>query len=88
VRSAEIVPRLAGTRSLGAAVLGSAAVQATWRLGDGSVLTIAVNLGAEPAKTSAPPGRTLFESAAGACARLRAGLLSPRSAVAFLEARG
>jgi malto-oligosyltrehalose trehalohydrolase len=89
VRSAEIVPRLAGTRSLGAAVLGSAAVQVSWRLGDRSILTIAVNLAAEPVSVATSlRGRKLFESAANACARLRAGLLPPRSAVALLEARG
>jgi 1,4-alpha-glucan branching enzyme len=85
VRRAEVVPRLVGARSLGTSVLGSAAVEAAWRLGDDSVLTIALNLGAEPAETSAPPGRNLFESAAGAGAGLRSGVLPPRSAVVFLK---
>jgi maltooligosyltrehalose trehalohydrolase len=88
VRSAEIVPRLTGARSLKASVLGSGAVEAAWSLGDGSVLTIAVNIGAEEvAFVSEPPGHMLFESAAGAGARVRFGFLPARSAVAFLEAR-
>src|SRR5262249_46742961 len=55
VRSAEIVPRLAGSRSLKASVLGTAAVEATWRLGDRSVLRIAVNLGSEEVGLSTVP---------------------------------
>jgi maltooligosyltrehalose trehalohydrolase len=88
VRSAEIVPRLAGARSLKASVLGPAAVEAAWRLGDGSVLTIVVNLGAQEVAFGAePPGRMLFESAAGAGARVHCGALPAHAAVAFLEAR-
>jgi maltooligosyltrehalose trehalohydrolase len=45
VRREHLVPRLAGARSLGAAALGERAVVARWQLGDGSVLTLACNLG-------------------------------------------
>jgi malto-oligosyltrehalose trehalohydrolase len=79
VRSAEIVPRLAGARSLKASVLGTAAVEATWCLSDLSVLRIAVNLGAEDVGLSTvSSGRMLFESAAGACLRARSGVLPGR----------
>jgi maltooligosyltrehalose trehalohydrolase len=47
LRRQHIEPRLAGTRSLGAEAVGPAAVIARWHLGDGAVLTIAVNLAAE-----------------------------------------
>jgi malto-oligosyltrehalose trehalohydrolase len=88
VRSAEIVPRLAGAQSLKASVLGIAAVEALWRLGDRSVLRIAVNLGAEEVVLSTvSSGRMLFESAAGVCIRARSGVLPARSAIAVLEAR-
>ncbi len=44
LRREHIVPRLAGTRSLGAEAVGPGAVIARWHMGDGAVLTIAVNL--------------------------------------------
>ncbi|WP_129794372.1 malto-oligosyltrehalose trehalohydrolase [Sphingosinicella sp. CPCC 101087] len=47
LRHQEIVPRLAGTRTLGARQLSGSAVHARWRLGDGSTLHIAVDLGSE-----------------------------------------
>jgi maltooligosyltrehalose trehalohydrolase len=45
LRFEHLVPRLEGTTSLGAQVLTEGAIEARWRLGDGSHLTIAVNLG-------------------------------------------
>ena len=45
LRNAFIVPRLEGARSLGAEAVGPAAVVARWHMGDGAVLTIAVNFG-------------------------------------------
>jgi maltooligosyltrehalose trehalohydrolase len=70
-------------------VLGAAAVRASWRLGNGTVLTIAVNLGRDPVAVEAPPaGRPLFESAAGVGADLQRGCLPARTAVAFLDTGG
>ncbi len=48
LRAREIVPRLAGAQAIGAEALGDGAVRARWRLADGTVLTIFVNLGATP----------------------------------------
>ena len=48
IRHRHIVPRLEGTRSLGAEAVGPSAVVARWHMGDGAVLAIAVNLGALP----------------------------------------
>ncbi|MCZ7010119.1 DUF3459 domain-containing protein, partial [Salmonella enterica] len=45
LRRRELLPRRPGTRSEGAAVLGDAAVRASWRLGDGALLTLWANLG-------------------------------------------
>ncbi|WP_232332868.1 malto-oligosyltrehalose trehalohydrolase [Novosphingobium aquimarinum] len=45
LRFEHLVPRLTGTTSLGTRVLGEGAIEARWRLGDASHLTIAVNLG-------------------------------------------
>ena len=43
-----------------AAVLGTGAVQAEWRLGTGRRLAITLNLGHEAASSEAPPGGTVF----------------------------
>jgi maltooligosyltrehalose trehalohydrolase len=75
LRQRELVPRLAGTRAIDASAVGPAAVVASWRLGDGSVLTLATNLAAEPARCARPEGGTLFATG---------DLLGPHSTVAFL----
>jgi maltooligosyltrehalose trehalohydrolase len=85
VRRAELVPRLAGARAIGAKAIGPAAVLARWRLNDGAVLTLAANLGETAARLSAPAGRVLFESAPGGARSLQDGTLPPRSTVALLE---
>jgi len=48
LRHAHVVPGLPGARSLGAKVLGPAAVRADWRLGNGTVLTLMLNLAKAP----------------------------------------
>jgi maltooligosyltrehalose trehalohydrolase len=60
LRTREIVPRLAGTKAIGAEVLGEKAVRASWRLGDGATLTIALDLGDTPGSLPAPEGEILF----------------------------
>jgi malto-oligosyltrehalose trehalohydrolase len=60
VRMQEIVPRLAGTVSLEATVIGPKAVQARWRLGDNSILTLVTNLASEAVRFAIPAGRQLF----------------------------
>ena len=55
LRRQHIVPRLEGARSLGAEAVGPSAVVARWHMGDGSVLTIAVNFAAE--SVAVPPHR-------------------------------
>ena len=82
LRHDAIVPRLPGTRSLGAEVLGPAAVIARWRMGDGAALTIAANLGAEPCAIDVPSAKPLFASIGDAIVD---GSLAGRCTVAFLE---
>ncbi|WP_027910443.1 malto-oligosyltrehalose trehalohydrolase [Pseudomonas sp. URMO17WK12:I4] len=61
LRHQYIVPRLAGSQALESRVLGEAAVAASWQLGDGQVLHIALNLGSEPVDSALPQSaRTLF----------------------------
>ena len=69
LRHQQIVPHLPGSVALGAQVLGQGAVSARWRLGNGSVLQIDLNLGAEPLDHPAPP-HLLFETPTGEGAHL------------------
>jgi maltooligosyltrehalose trehalohydrolase len=62
VRMQDIVPRLAGTVSLGAEAIGARAVLARWRMGDRSTLSIMTNLGADPVPFKTPSGRLLFST--------------------------
>jgi maltooligosyltrehalose trehalohydrolase len=59
-------------------------VLARWRLGDGAVWTLAVNLGAEPCALTRPAGEVIFETAAGADA-LAQGQLAGHTTIALLE---
>jgi maltooligosyltrehalose trehalohydrolase len=83
LRHARIIPHLPGADALGAEAVGTAAVLAHWRLGDGTKLTIACNLGADAAPCTAA-GETLFEGRAGAAASLAAGTLPPYCTVALV----
>ena len=56
IAASEIVPRLDGTRSLRPSVIGPKAVVARWRLGDGAILTMASNLGADTRVDDLPTG--------------------------------
>jgi maltooligosyltrehalose trehalohydrolase len=84
LRQRHIVPHLPGAHAIGAHAVGVGAVLARWRLGDGSVLTIACNLGDRHA-TCAASGNHLFESIAGAATVLGTGSLLPRCCVVLLD---
>lgn len=59
LRASQIVPRLKGAAALGAEALGEKSVRALWRLSDGAVLTLALDLGDNPALPEAE-GRLLW----------------------------
>ncbi len=61
LRHEQIVPRLKGARGLDAQVLGPGAVSARWRMTDGAILSIALNLGEVPAGFPPLDGAPLFE---------------------------
>jgi len=84
LRHQHIVPHLPGTVSLGASVLGDAAVLARWRLGNGSTLTLAINLADGPV-AAAIGGTVLFETTAGASGAVAQGELPLRCTVAWLD---
>jgi len=54
IRSDRIVPALAGATSIDASAIGDKAVIARWRLGDGAMLTLALNLGETMVPVAAP----------------------------------
>ncbi|TDX25364.1 maltooligosyl trehalose hydrolase [Modicisalibacter xianhensis] len=86
LRHHDIVPRLPGTRSLGAQALGDKAVVARWRMNDGSRLTIALNLsGSEVPVHGVGDGRCLFESRPGVAGGVAEGRLVPHGAAAWLD---
>lgn len=62
LRRDEIVPRLDGAQSLGAQVLADKAVSAKWRMGDGSVLRIDLNLSESAVPVQLPTEHRLFDS--------------------------
>jgi maltooligosyltrehalose trehalohydrolase len=84
LRRTEIVPRLAHTRACDAQALGPAAVAARWRMGDGSTLTLASNLGREPAAMPLLRDKVLFASSRQAEEAARNGQLEPYSTIALL----
>ncbi len=88
IRHAEIIPRLDGARSLGAKVIGPAAVVARWRLGDGAVLILAVNLGSDAVPAENPGGRVIFATSHAADQHMRAGALDACTTVALLDQPG
>ena len=85
IRQRELTARLPGAHALGANVLGPQALSARWQLGDGSLLCIELNLGADAvAHTSQAQARTLFEYPDHARAHLQQGQLMPYSAIVTL----
>ena len=81
LRRAEIAPRLRGAFALQARAVGAKAVVAAWRMGDGTRLSIAVNLSGESAPPDgAPRSKPLFSfGQADPCN------LSPHSFTAWLD---
>ncbi|SEO32437.1 malto-oligosyltrehalose trehalohydrolase [Pseudomonas sp. NFACC39-1] len=85
IRREAIVPRLPGAQALGAEVLGHGAVSARWRMGDGSVLRIDLNLSDQPVKhTAQEEAEILFEHPQHAMGLLQQGALAPYSALVSL----
>ena len=91
IRRSELVPRLAGSASAGVRIVGEAALAASWRLGDGALLTIWINFASAPAPSVSPghppvvPGRLLAQSREGAMQALANGALPSATAIACLD---
>ncbi len=65
LRVAHVTPGIPGCKSAGVTVLGHGAVQATWTLGTGQLLTILLNLGTEPIDAQ-PAAREMLYATPGA----------------------
>jgi malto-oligosyltrehalose trehalohydrolase len=78
IRHREIAPRLPGTRGIDYAAGERGDLQVRWRLGDGSLLHLIVNLTATPILTAAQPrGRLLYTTHAEFGAALTGSGLAP-----------
>jgi 1,4-alpha-glucan branching enzyme/maltooligosyltrehalose trehalohydrolase len=88
LRREQIVPRLYGVKghAAEASTWGTAGLQVSWALGDGSTLALLANLDDEPAEgTARPPGALLFESTPGLAAGSEQDALPPWSVMWFLQ---
>ena len=81
LRKARITPGIPGCKSDGAEVLAQSAVRASWTLGNGARLTVALNLGGETVDPRLPDGEVLFAEG-----DVRPGALGAGSFVAHLVA--
>ncbi len=85
LRRDAIIPRLPGAQAIDARAVGEAAVLARWRLGDGTMLTIACNFGPRPVDGIRATGEVLFEGTAGAGNSLGTGTLPARCTIVLLD---
>jgi maltooligosyltrehalose trehalohydrolase len=79
IRARDIVPHMEHARALGAEALGQTGVCASWRLGNGAILTIGANFG-DSALSCPMPGAVLFATPGATQPEL-----PPRSCIATLE---
>lgn len=80
-----IIPRLSGSQSLGCQVLGDKAVAAAWRLGDGSLLYLDLNLSSESVPVDKRSGaHTVFQYGLNLCGKGQS-LLPPYSIVISMD---
>jgi maltooligosyltrehalose trehalohydrolase len=82
LRHAEIIPRLPGCAAIAAAAVGTDGVIASWRMGDGSRLTIATNFGPDPMHHHPTPGQLLVQTVRSVPTP---GILPPRCTAVWLE---
>ena len=85
LRQAEVVARLDGAHALDAKAVGPKAVLARWRMGDGSVLTLASNLDHASVSITPPHGRRLFAPSDDAAMAAQSGTLSGHCTCVWLD---
>lgn len=86
LRAWELNHRLAGARAQEAVVLAPGALRAAWRLGDGSTLSLLLNLSrGDVTGVVRPAGRCIHECDIEASQAVAAGVLPAESAIWFLD---
>jgi maltooligosyltrehalose trehalohydrolase len=90
LRQSHLTPRLPGASAIGATVIAAAALSARWRMGDGSVLSIVVNLGETDVASSLdklimPAGADVLFDSGGVLQALERGKLPAWAMLAVLE---
>ncbi|MBV9655381.1 MAG: malto-oligosyltrehalose trehalohydrolase [Acetobacteraceae bacterium] len=88
LRHRYVVPGIPGARSEGAEAIGPKAVVARWRLGNGALLTIAVNLDEAPVPIGPLTGEMLYGSGDHLTRIVPEGALPGDNAVVFITAPG
>jgi maltooligosyltrehalose trehalohydrolase len=79
LRRSHLVPHIGGTMALEARAVSEHAILARWKLGDGSILTIACNLGDARAEAALPSTSPMWGTAQG-------DVLPARTTLAWIEA--
>ncbi len=79
-----IVPGIPGCRSEGAEVIGPKAVVGRWRLGNGSLLTLAINLGGTPVPIGPLTGEMLYATGENMTRVVPEGALPSFTTVAYI----
>lgn len=86
LRNTRLSPHLKDCRSAGASALADRAIQARWRLADGSILTLFANLGPADCRIDhCVQAAPLFEIRPGIARSLAEGVLPACATAAFLE---
>ncbi|WP_045491041.1 malto-oligosyltrehalose trehalohydrolase [Pseudomonas sp. StFLB209] len=86
-RHREIVPRLPGAFALGAEVLADGVVSARWKMADGQILRIDLNLAEQPVELPpASPAELIFASTPTSIEPWHNGSLEPWTAIVSLSA--
>jgi maltooligosyltrehalose trehalohydrolase len=84
LRQESVVPRLVGTHAVDAQAVGSAAIIARWRMGDGAILVLACNLGPQAAAIDPIRDDCIFATSEAARRSARDGRLEPYSTLALI----
>lgn len=85
LRQAEITPRLPGATALGADAIGQKVVRASWRMGDGRVLRVLSNFGAEPVRVPRESFAPLHATPPDAGSAVAGGALPGYATLWFLD---
>jgi maltooligosyltrehalose trehalohydrolase len=85
IRRREIIPRLNGVITNGVRIIGERAVQATWKLGDGAMLTLASNLSARDVACSTANARIIYATSATCASHAMTGTLDAFTTIALID---